>query len=60
VSDLEIAVLSGWITGDGEMARGSFSQQLAVSGDANGLAMLVHAAFRDRGAAQVHPAVDQG
>jgi hypothetical protein len=45
VSDLEMAILRGWITGDGEMARGSFSEQLAVAGDANGLALLVYAAF---------------
>jgi hypothetical protein len=45
VTDLEVAVLRGWITGNGEMARGSFSEQLAVSGDANGLAMLMYAAF---------------
>jgi hypothetical protein len=45
VTDLEMAVLRGWITGDGETARESFSQQLAVSGDANGLAMLMYAAF---------------
>ena len=45
VSDLEMAVLRGWVTADGEMARGSFSEQLAASGDANSLAILLHAAF---------------
>jgi hypothetical protein len=45
VSDLEMAVLRGWLTADGEMARGSFTEQLAVVGDANGLTMLVYAAF---------------
>jgi hypothetical protein len=40
-----MAVLRGWVTGDGDLASGSFSGQLAVAGDANGLAMLLHAAF---------------
>lgn len=45
VSDLEMAVLGGWLTADGEMAKGSFSDQLSAAGDANGLAMLLYAAF---------------
>jgi hypothetical protein len=45
VSDQEVAVLRGWITGDGETARRAHSEQLATSGDANGLAMLMYAAF---------------
>jgi hypothetical protein len=40
-----MAVLRGWLTADGEMAKGSFSDQLAAAGDANGLAMLLYAAF---------------
>jgi hypothetical protein len=45
VSDREVAVLRGWITGDSETARGAYSEQLATSGDANGLAILMYAAF---------------
>jgi hypothetical protein len=44
VSDLEAAVLRGWLTADGETARRAFSEQLAA-GDANGLTMLVYSAF---------------
>jgi len=45
VSDLEIAVLRGWLTADGETAKGSFSEQVALAGDANGVGMLLYAAF---------------
>jgi hypothetical protein len=45
VSDLEMAAFQGWISGDGEAGRGAFSEQLARSGDAGGLAMLMYAAF---------------
>src|ERR1700731_1095839 len=45
VSDLEMAALHGWITGDGQAGRGAFNEQLAQSGDAGGLAMLMYAAF---------------
>jgi hypothetical protein len=39
-----MAVLRGWLTGDGELARESFGGQLAA-GDANGLGMLIYAGF---------------
>ena len=45
MSDLEMAALHGWITGDGQAGRGAFNEQLAQSGDAGGLAMLMYAAF---------------
>jgi hypothetical protein len=40
-----MAALHGWITGDAQGGRGAFSEQLARSGDAGGLAMLMYAAF---------------
>jgi hypothetical protein len=45
VSDLEMAVLRGATAGDAETARRAFSEQLAQSGDASGLAMLAYAAL---------------
>jgi hypothetical protein len=45
VTDLEMAVLHGQITGNDETAQRAFSEQLALSGDASGLAVLLYAAF---------------
>jgi hypothetical protein len=45
VSDLEMAWLRGCLTGDAEATRSAFSEQLALAGDANGVAMLMYAAF---------------
>lgn len=45
VTDLEMAVLQAQITGSDEEADRAFNEQLAVSGELSGLAVLVHAAF---------------
>jgi hypothetical protein len=45
VSDREMAWLRGCLTGDAEMAHKAYHDQFAEAGDANGLAMLLHAAF---------------
>ena len=45
VSDLEMDVLRGAIAGDAETARRAFGEQLAGSGQAGGLGMLVYAAL---------------
>jgi hypothetical protein len=45
VSDREMAWLHGTVTGDAEMAQRGYNEQFAVTGEANGVAMLMHAAF---------------
>ena len=45
VTELEMAMLRAHIAGEDEEAQRLFGQQLAASGEANGLAVLVTAAF---------------
>jgi cytochrome P450 len=45
VTDLEMTMLRAQLAGDDEAARHAFTAQLARSGDASGLGMLLYAAF---------------
>jgi hypothetical protein len=45
VTDLEMVMLRAQILGEDEAAQRAFQEQLALSGDVSGLAVLVYAAF---------------
>jgi hypothetical protein len=59
-----MAWLRGCVTGDADMARKAYNEQFAVAGDANGVAMLRLASWKDVAARRspirrprcVHPA----